>query len=761
MQVVLDEGPRRVVLIPSLSTGSGPAMPRPVRLSAFILGFTSLLTQIVAARELLTSFLGNEISIAIILLVWLGLVAIGSGLGAPLFASRAPAVLIPWLHCAAAASVMPAIWIAQASGGIGEFQGQVIGPVTMLLLATVALFAPCLVLGAVFATLCRSGEGEDQERHVASVYAVEAGGAVVAGIAFHFLIADHVGSSQAMALIAALNLGTAAALWRGSGRWIAAVASAAFAALAIAPLGGFGLDAPGLARRWRGVEVRAEGNSRYGNIAVVDIDGQLSLYEAGLPALTGEDVQHNEAAVHLPMLLHDDPKSILMVSGGLGGGLVELLKHPVERVDYVEMDPKLLDLAREHAGALLTGLDDSRVTTHHVDGRAYVKTCRRHYDVVLVLVPDPATTALSRFYTREFFGEVSNVLADGGLLAVGLTAAQARLTGPRQHLHASVYEALRATYRDVAAIPGDYTQYIASDRPALAETRVLVDRLDERNIHTGFLNEVWLDHVLGPFQRDQLQASLRSAGDVPANRDARPVSSHYWLRLWLSERAHWAGAWLESAPRAIRWTWALVPLALLAALAIRRRGNAMQIGAGLCIFGTGFLEMGAQLSLVMAYQAVAGYLYHRIGILMALFMLGLALGAMLGRRLGRQHVHRTLIGAVLLQAASAAYLPLLFLLARGGALVADVVFAAGAGWMGFPGGLNFPLAVAVVARHGQEPAVAASRLYAIDLAGASLGAVLIGAIAIPAVGVGASCQALAFLLVAAVVPLALASLRGK
>ncbi|MBM3477416.1 MAG: hypothetical protein FJX75_29450, partial [Armatimonadetes bacterium] len=115
-------------------------MSRSLIVSAFLLGFTSLLLQITLTRELLTSFLGNEISIAIVLVVWLGCVALGSGLLGRWYARR------PCDATVAARHILPlsvaAFWgllVAQLCGSVGQFPGQVIGPLRMLVAAALAL----------------------------------------------------------------------------------------------------------------------------------------------------------------------------------------------------------------------------------------------------------------------------------------------------------------------------------------------------------------------------------------------------------------------------------------------------------------------------------------------------------------------------------------------------------------------------------------------------------------------------------------------
>jgi spermidine synthase len=662
--------------------------------------------------------------------------------------------------CGIAVAGFWAVVMAQLCGSAGRFHGQVVGPAAMLGWSALALGPLCLLLGGLFAVLCKAAQGGTCEDRSAAVYSWEAVGAVAAGLVFHFLVAERLPAMAVAVLVAGVYATPRAAVvlrrrqWR-NGLALSVVAGAAAAFVVLSML----TSDPMRSFRWPQANVVAETDSRYGNIAVVLRSGQMTFYESGLPAFTTEDTQANEVAVHPALLAHRHPRRVLMISGGLGGALTEVLKEPVERVDYVEMDRKLVELARECLPAnLKRALDDPRVHIHLQDGRQYVRTCTDRYDVVLVLVPDPATTVIGRYYTREFYQEVRRILTPGGLVCTGLSAAQARLSGPRLELHASVYHALQSVFLAVSVIPGERTQYIAAaeGEGVSLDPGLLARRLRERRVRTTFVNDTWLRFEAGPLPRAMLLQSLDAARDAPPNRDAWPIAAHYWLRTWLGEVSPKAAGLLAAASRATGALWLLLPLSLAASLPFRRRPGLTRAAAGVSILGAGFLGMGAQLALAMAYQAVAGYLYQRIGLLMSLFMLGLALGAAAGRRVAVRwpiRVRAVLLGVGALQAASALALPALFACGHAGQLTVDAAFALASGWLGCLVGASFPLAVALSATPEMPAPRAAGRLYALDLLGAALGAVLVGAVAIPAAGMGQASHALAAVVLAALAPL--------
>jgi hypothetical protein len=304
----------------------------------------------------------------------------------------------------------------------------------------------------------------------------------------------------------------------------------------------------------------------------------------------------------------------------------------------------------------------------------------------------------------------------------------------------------------LGVIPGERTQYLASDGPLTLDPAVLARRLRDRRVRTAFVNETWLRFQAGPFPRERLVGSLGTAPDVPANRDSRPLAAHFWLRLWLREVAPGADSLPETLARGTRWLPLLLPLALVAAWTSRRRLPA-RFGVTLCLAGTGFLQMGAQIALFVTYQAAVGYLYHRLGLLASLYMLGLALGAAGARRTAGSP-RMMLAGTVAAMAGCALGLPVLL---RAGALplaLADAAFACTSMLLGCLGGAAF--AFGVEANSGDGAHDAASTLYAADLAGAAAGALLVGAVALPALGIAPSTAALGVVALALAVPLCLA-----
>ncbi len=112
-------------------------------------------------------------------------------------------------------------------------------------------------------------------------------------------------------------------------------------------------DAAARARLWRGFHVVAARDSIYGNLTVTetgesDAGTIRSLYENGAILANAPDPAAAEEAVDYALLEHAAPRRVLLIGGGVNGGVAEALKHPtVESLDYVELDPALIAMARQ------------------------------------------------------------------------------------------------------------------------------------------------------------------------------------------------------------------------------------------------------------------------------------------------------------------------------------------------------------------------------------------------------------------------------
>ena len=149
-------------------------------------------------------------------------------------------------------------------------------------------------------------------------------------------------------------------------------------------------------------------NERYGK--VVAMDGIIQLTEK-------DEFIYHEMMSHVALLTHPDPKSVLILGGGDGGLLREVLRHKnLEKIIQVEIDPTMIELSKKYLPNVSQGaFDNPRAKIVIQDAAKYVKETMERFDVVIVDSNDPEGPAAVLF-TSEFYGNCKKVLTPGGIL---------------------------------------------------------------------------------------------------------------------------------------------------------------------------------------------------------------------------------------------------------------------------------------------------------------------------------------------------------
>lgn len=173
--------------------------------------------------------------------------------------------------------------------------------------------------------------------------------------------------------------------------------------------------------------------SRFQRLVLTRRRDDLRLYlDGNLQFSSLDEYRYHEALVHPAMALHPAPRRVLLLGGGDGLALRELLRWPgLERVDLVELDPAMLRLARRQPFLRRLNRDslaDRRLRVHIGDAFALVTRLQGRYDVVIADFPDPETATLARLYSTGFYSRLRRRLAPGGLM---VTQASSPFFTPR------------------------------------------------------------------------------------------------------------------------------------------------------------------------------------------------------------------------------------------------------------------------------------------------------------------------------------------
>ena len=750
----------------------------PLFIAVFIIGFTSLSAQIVFLRELLVLFYGNELSIGVVLGCWLFWTGIGSlFLGRLADRFRSPAIIFSFLQILLAiALVLTLLAIRSVKIFMDLSPGQIIGYLNIFIASFAVISVYCVLNGFLFSLGCRiyekiHGPGLDRaSRGLGLIYILEALGAVAGGLLTSLVLIRAISPITLVAILGGLNLVAAGLLLfsfapRRKAKpakvfWLAVVAASVVAVAA----GGLGeLAELSLARQWQGFNLEKVENSIYGNLAVTGRKNQFSLFENGLLVFTHPDLQTAEESVHFAMLEHPAPRRILLIGGGVGGSLREILRHPsVSEVTYLELDPAIIRLAGEFLepseAALLT---DPRVEVINGDGRLYLERERKKYDLIIVNLPDPFTAQINRFYTREFFDLARLRLQAGGILSLGVTSSENYISGELRSFLGCIYKTVKAVFPSVVVIPGGSNYFIASDTGDYLtdDYAIFEERSLERRLDLKYLRGYYLADRMQRSRIDYLRRMLETAPQVRLNLDFHPICYFYDMVFWSSYFSGESGGWftrLLMASLIMRWWWFLLPvgLSLLLFPVFRvRRTNTRGAWVLWPVMTSGFSEIVFQVVVLLSFQIFYGYVYYKLGIILTLFMVGLVLGGgVITAILPRIRDEDRLF--FITQIAICLYpllLPMVFYLLTSSPgemtrqLGENIIFPALPVVAGFIGGFQLPLAGRIYLRGRKRMGLVSGLTYGFDLLGACLGAIIISALVLPILGVAATCYAVFFL----------------
>jgi spermidine synthase len=433
---------------PAGATVKAPPGRDPRWLAAVVLALTGLATFMyeIAWTRVFSMIIGpSTYAFAATLTAFIGGLACGSFVGAAVAArTRRPALALTFALTAAAAAATGA---SVAVGGplprevalqlaAGRAYSDLLLRHSMLV---AALMAPTAVaLGIAFPLALDLAGDRDQPaaRSLGGVYAVNTVAAVAGSLLAGFVAIPLVGLQQTVGIATLLLIagavtvairGTLATFPRGA----ALVAAASVAWLSLTSAGWdrelLASGAYKYARRVpQGVDVPAAlkaGTLLYyregatGTVSVKRLTGELSLAIDGkVDASTSGDMLTQKTLAHLPLLLHENPREVLIIGLGSGVTLASALVHPAASVDVVEISPEVVDASAYFAAENHDALQDPRTRLIVGDGRSHLSLSSKKYDVIVSEPSNPWMAGVAALFTREFFAAARDRLAPGGVI---------------------------------------------------------------------------------------------------------------------------------------------------------------------------------------------------------------------------------------------------------------------------------------------------------------------------------------------------------
>jgi len=312
-----------------------------------------------------------------------------------------------------------------AFGAVGDFQLVLLGFV----------FAIGTLVGLELPLLMRIVQSQVAFKDLVShVLTFDYAGALLASLLFPLVLVPKLGLVRTSLLIGLGNAGVA--LW---GTWLLReslprVAGLRARAVFVIVLLTLGLGRASELTQWAESGVYADEivysrTSPYQRLVVTQSRAGFQLFLNGnLQFASADEYRYHEALVHPALLVAGQraaPRRVLVLGGGDGLALREVLAHPVEAVTLVDLDPAMTELGErfEPLAALnRRAFKDPRVQVVNEDAMLWIDGASAVFDAAIVDFPDPNTFALGKLYTRRFFQQLARRLAPGAAISVQATS---------------------------------------------------------------------------------------------------------------------------------------------------------------------------------------------------------------------------------------------------------------------------------------------------------------------------------------------------
>ncbi|MBU1628246.1 hypothetical protein KKB18_12835, partial [bacterium] len=608
-------------------------------------------------------------------------------------------------------------------------------------------------------TLCSKLKGEKEgveiSKQTINVYIFEAFGAALSGAIFYFILAGRMDDFDTAFLLAIFNLSLFFP-YRFKGRRGKFYFASSFIILYLL------MFQPILLSKrienwtyrnlWQGHTLIRTHDSKYGNLTVLKREEQYTLLVDNTISTTYPDKENSEERVHFAMIQHPKPHNVLILGGADLGFLEEILKYESLMVDIVEQDPEIPStIIKYFPHDFKKLLEDDRVKINYSDPRKFVGSTDKKYDCVILNMSEPVNMLINRFYTKEFFLKVRKILNQFGVFAFSIAAGENFISTEEGKLLKCLSNTISSVFPYKILIPGQTCHFISSGEAGnlTSDPFEIIKRLDDRGVKTLYVSKYFLPFRLSPQRVSYFKDVLENVEDNSLNTDLKPICYYYDMVLW-GEKTDSSAKYFFLKLSSIN-LYHLIFLVFIVFLSLFFGLGKKEGGVNLLVlFVLGFTLISSELILMVLFQLLLGYIYSFLGVIVSLFMIGMAVGSLYIQKQWEKKnsknfgiIKYLIIYLIML----ICYLPLYSLtgslqLSCSTDLLPGLIFFLMAFLTGFMGGSIFVFASIRYMCSKNYDIVSKSSpsgiVYGTDLLGSCLGSLLMSSILIPLVGIKGS-----------------------
>jgi spermidine synthase len=680
-------------------------------LPLFILGFTAILSQIVLLREFLLVFGGNELVCGLVLANWMILTGTGAFIGRVTRKTGFSGNFVFYALILLALITPVTVFLINNFKNIVFEPGIVIGLFQILYSTLIILLPFCFLSGFLFTFLATRLSLNMKTNLIEKAYAFESIGSIIGGGLFSFILVYFLTTYQILGVLLSVNILTGIVLAFRLRFGFYKIFLLVFAIAMVMVFFITDFDYFSKKALFRNQKLIFLKDTPYGNLAITSSGDQKNFYENNILLFNTYNTIANEEAVHYAMVQHRDPKNVLLISGGISGITDEILKYNVTKIDYIELNPWIFRIGRKFTESL----EDNRINAIETDARLFLKKSSNKYDIVLINLPEPSTAQINRYYTIEFFRLLKKRLNQDAIVSLSLPPTANYITREAARVNSVIYKTIKQVFKEILIIPGEKNFCIISDSKLSIKIGELIE---DKEIENVYVNRYYIDDDILKQRSNYILSNI--SHDVNINRDFRPISYFNQLLFWISQFNINLNVFL------------VISVIVLFALALLiSRFNPVNLG----MFTTGFTASSVEVILIISFQIIYGYVYQTLGIIITIFMAGMATGALLRKRFFpvpevRHYyilqfslaIYSVILPFIIIFTETLSTLPnlvhiIFFILT----FVASVI-------------VGFLFAIATLVQKDAISEISA-KVYSVDLLGAALGALIISILLIPLLGI--------------------------
>ncbi len=575
-----------------------------ITLVLFVLGFSAILVQILVLREFLNVFQGNELIIGLIMAVWMLQTALGAWLERRVSILRTSLEIVHILFLTLPLLAVLALVLMYALNVLMFPPGVSKGLLPAFLFANIILIPFCVGSGALFSAFSHRLSSAKNGAGMNTAYGWESAGSALAGILSGTLLLQLTNSFSLLGWDVMVHVFSGLLAFSSGIHPPRRLIFRLFILLT-----GLFLcfNPPDLFLRsklYAGQDIILSRNTPFGNITVTNTGGQINYFENGSFLFSSANLALQEEMVHFVMVQCSHSHNVLVVSGGMSGMQEQLAKYStLENVDYVEINPWLINAEQQYSPTPLRSW--FHVST--MDARTWIRKVTGKYDAIILNLPDPYTAQINRYFTLEFFRDISLKLHRNGYMITSLESSGHYISEDARRLYQSLYSTLKNVFVNVEVLPGERNCFIAGNSPVHTD---IVRRVDSLGIRNDYVSSAYLDDRLLKTYNSQIMSVIVTTGNR-VNRDTHPIAYLLQINFWLSSFG-------ESR-------WMIILFLFIALFLTFRKLNPISAA----VLTGGFSGASAEFLVIMIFQTMYGLVYQMIGVIVAFYMAGLAAGALL------------------------------------------------------------------------------------------------------------------------------------